>query len=540
VTGRLADAVRALREVIDRAEITGDGLHRASALRSLATIYGLQGSWDQALEMRIASARAHEAIGEGGEAAVEWLAVAGRHTGQSVLNSALDAVRRAGELAGAAGRIDLVVRAKGFEGNLLAMQGDPERGRALTQEALSLALGNNLSGAAAEAYRRLASVLDYASDFTGSRDAYDAAVSYCRDQGDDVNACVCLGCMSFIVYRTGEWKRALDVSREVIDDPLSTPGSSAIAHGITGLIRAARGETRPARKSLVEAQTIARRAQLTFAEIFPDFGLALLAELDGNDEEAVRLHERVLDGWRETQDRHDLVPMFTWQATYFGRLGREHELTQRAEALATMASGTGNPETMGALAHALGEVSLLSGDTGEATRQLVQALELFDRLEIPLEVAITSWRLGCALAAGGEPVGARRHLGNAVRTTRNLGARAVAALIARDLEALGAAGAADGDGGRTGGRTPHGRLGAGGREDSGSPGLPGEPTVTLTDRQREIVRLISDGLTNKEIAEKLFLSPRTVDMHVSRILDRLDCRTRTEAARKAAELGLVE
>lgn len=522
VTGQLRDAVRALREVIDRSQVSGAGTHRANALRALATVHGLEGSWDLALETRIQAARAYEAIGAGDEAAVEWLAVAGRHTGQSLLDSALDAVRRAGELAGSASRIDLVVRAKGFEGNLLAMQGDAATGRGLAQEALSLALGSNLSGAAAEAYRRLASVLDYSSDFAGSRDAYDAAVSYCRDQGDDVNACVCLGCMSFIVYRTGEWKRALEVCREVINDPVSTPGSAVVAHAVLGLIRMARGEMRPARKSLNEARTIARGAQLTFVEIFPDFGLALLAELEGNDDEAMRLHQRVIDGWRETQDRHDLVPVFLWQSTYFGRRGREHEATQRAEALATMAAGTGNPETMGALAHALGEISLLGGDTAEASRQLGQALALLETLDIPLEVAVTSWRLGSALAAHGDREGAVRHLTNAVRTTRNMGARAVAALIAAELEALGAGDAA----------------GARGDGSGATAGHVADPTVTLTARQREIVRLISDGLTNKEIAAKLFVSPRTVDMHVSRILDRLDCRTRTEAARKAAALGL--
>jgi DNA-binding NarL/FixJ family response regulator len=62
----------------------------------------------------------------------------------------------------------------------------------------------------------------------------------------------------------------------------------------------------------------------------------------------------------------------------------------------------------------------------------------------------------------------------------------------------------------------------------------------LTRRQLEVARLIADGLTNKEIAHKLYLSTRTVDMHVANILDRLDCRSRSEAVRKAGELGLLD
>jgi DNA-binding CsgD family transcriptional regulator len=48
------------------------------------------------------------------------------------------------------------------------------------------------------------------------------------------------------------------------------------------------------------------------------------------------------------------------------------------------------------------------------------------------------------------------------------------------------------------------------------------------------------GRTNREVAQELFLSPRTVDMHVRNILRKLDCRSRVEAAHKAAELGLLE
>jgi DNA-binding NarL/FixJ family response regulator len=53
------------------------------------------------------------------------------------------------------------------------------------------------------------------------------------------------------------------------------------------------------------------------------------------------------------------------------------------------------------------------------------------------------------------------------------------------------------------------------------------------------VRLVADGRTNREIAEELFLSPRTIDMHVRNILAKLDCRSRVEASIKAGEAGLL-
>jgi DNA-binding NarL/FixJ family response regulator len=53
------------------------------------------------------------------------------------------------------------------------------------------------------------------------------------------------------------------------------------------------------------------------------------------------------------------------------------------------------------------------------------------------------------------------------------------------------------------------------------------------------MRLVAVGRTNREIAHDLFLSPRTVDMHLRNILRKLDCRSWIEAAGRARELGLV-
>ncbi|AMO22376.1 hypothetical protein GCM10027034_27200 [Ramlibacter solisilvae] len=60
----------------------------------------------------------------------------------------------------------------------------------------------------------------------------------------------------------------------------------------------------------------------------------------------------------------------------------------------------------------------------------------------------------------------------------------------------------------------------------------------LTPRQIEVLRLVSKGHTDKEIARNLQLSPRTVEMHVGRALAALQCHTRAEAVRFAAERGL--
>jgi two-component system, NarL family, response regulator LiaR len=72
--------------------------------------------------------------------------------------------------------------------------------------------------------------------------------------------------------------------------------------------------------------------------------------------------------------------------------------------------------------------------------------------------------------------------------------------------------------------------------------LPGDTTLAqdLTEREREVLKLISHGMTNADIAQTLFLSEGTVRNYVSSILEKLDVDDRTQAAVLALRYGLVE
>jgi DNA-binding NarL/FixJ family response regulator len=62
----------------------------------------------------------------------------------------------------------------------------------------------------------------------------------------------------------------------------------------------------------------------------------------------------------------------------------------------------------------------------------------------------------------------------------------------------------------------------------------------LTDREREVLALIAAGLNNREIAERLIISPATAKSHVSRILLKLDARDRAQLVVIAYQTGLVK
>ena len=66
-----------------------------------------------------------------------------------------------------------------------------------------------------------------------------------------------------------------------------------------------------------------------------------------------------------------------------------------------------------------------------------------------------------------------------------------------------------------------------------------EPYDRLTDREREILKLIADGSTNREIADMLFISVKTVLGHRTKIMEKLDIHNRTELIKYAMRKGLV-
>jgi DNA-binding CsgD family transcriptional regulator len=124
-----------------------------------------------------------------------------------------------------------------------------------------------------------------------------------------------------------------------------------------------------------------------------------------------------------------------------------------------------------------------------------------------------AWRaLGCPY----EAAMARAWSGDDDELRRALGASAAVAVVARRLRERGARGLARGP-------RPATRGNAAG----------------LTEREVEVLALVAAGLRNGQIAERLFLSRRTVDHHVSAILRKLGAGTRGEAASLGIRLGLI-
>lgn len=73
-----------------------------------------------------------------------------------------------------------------------------------------------------------------------------------------------------------------------------------------------------------------------------------------------------------------------------------------------------------------------------------------------------------------------------------------------------------------------------------SPAPAASPHPRLTPREQEVMRLLAEGFTTREIAKRLFISPKTVENHRANIMKKLDLRTTIDLVRQAARLGLID
>jgi DNA-binding CsgD family transcriptional regulator len=174
-----------------------------------------------------------------------------------------------------------------------------------------------------------------------------------------------------------------------------------------------------------------------------------------------------------------------------------------AAALDVIGKSGGRDRVVAFAVAAHGRLALAEGQE-DASQLLQEAVNRFAALGLRLDAARTRLELARSISLSSPQV--------AVDTARH--ARA-------ELEALGAL--RDADAAASFMRS----LGAKGRAGPKAVGL-------LSRREIEVLRLLGEGLTNKKIGERLFISPKTVEHHLSRIYSKLDVTTRAEAATYAA------
>ena len=149
------------------------------------------------------------------------------------------------------------------------------------------------------------------------------------------------------------------------------------------------------------------------------------------------------------------------------------------------------------------------------------AAERWDELHRPYIAAYARWREAEALMAGRDREGASRAASGALTAARRLGS----AWLAEEVESLAARARL--------------QLGDGAEAAAAAARPEADDPFGLTVRERDVLALVAAGATNREIGERLHMAEKTASVHVSRILAKLNVRSRTEAAAVAHRQGLV-
>lgn len=509
--GELADAAAAWEEASVGLDPLADPRLLAEVRRDLAAVYELLGSTERSAAARIEAAELFMSCGAVVEAAGARL-LAAQQVHQARPQEAMALIDAVLESVRTAGRWDLEARAQALQGLVLGMGGHLDKGTEAARAGLALAIAHHDVEAAVRAHWVLGTIANHWADYESAESAFGAAVVLCRTEDIGAAEHLCLSCIALVAYNRGQWTRAEELARGVLQ---SAPRSDAEVHAllVLGLVNAGRGATKRARSLLDRSLVTARRRNLGSTVFQANAALALVDELEGSP--SLR--------WRELLDTPPtaLRMSYGWwlsrAATIAARRGDLAQVYRCADVLPAWVSQFGGVEATAALAHVLGEVLLAEGDPHGAADSFGRALALLSDIDAPHEVAHTRMRAGVALAAAGEREAGVGLLVGAYRTFRQLGARPFWMQASADLELLG-----ERVDQRLDRRAAH-ALAHGG----------------LTRRELEILRLVAVGRTNREIAADLFVSPRTVDMHVRNMLTKLGCRSRTEATSRAHELGLL-
>jgi len=504
-------ALRAAALHFDQAaSLTSEGAPRSRRL--LGAAEALMASGDAAG----ARARAQEATGDGPEAGllVGQLAFFGGRT--SVAEESLEAAWAQGDQLGkralasraaSARAIVAVTRGHTDEVARWATRAGGGPGETAGEGVLAASLGLVMAGRTAEALTGLPETAHdhewtlargvlrmWTDDLAGARDDLVAAAALTHE-GELVQlASHALAFLAEVEYRSGAWADAIAHGERAAGASVEAgrPWDAAFIHGIAARPLLAMGQW-----SRAEAHV---RAVTEVAESTPvELVVACAARARAAQAMALGNHQAALDGVRLAERALNpgepaFFPDGPVEALALVALGRLDEAEAALDAFEARGTAVSRRSSLAQAARARGRFKAASGDLEEAQACLVAGLAGLDGLGMPFEVGQLHLDLGRVLSQAGDHGPARDELELARVELVGLEARPNLLACQRLLDELP---------------------------------IPADPR-RLTPTQAKVAHLVATGLSNRQVAERLSLSTKTVDCHLYRVFKKLQISHRTE------------
>ncbi|MEU1514277.1 AAA family ATPase [Streptomyces sp. NPDC005811] len=420
---------------------------------------------------------------------------------------AYDDAERAVAYARMVGARETELDARQILGSLMVGAGDIEAGLAEMHEVKERALAEDITSVALSVYINLPSELEAVGRSRDAVTLLEEGVAFAGRHGlNDTKAWVC-GNLAESLFSLGRWEESEAASAAVAD----RAGQGVAAQGIHATRRAelslARGDFAEAQRQLAAAQGFFGAQERAAQHHLPLTRIALaLAVAEGRPADARAHLVRALEPGFPPGSQCYAWPLLITAAEAGPDL---------LDALRKAARSVATPAPVWQAHASWLRAELLRAEGRAVPDDWSEVVTAFERLQRPYDLARTRHRLAEALLATGDQDRDRAtellRLAHAV--AGHLGARpltdAVTALAQRARIPL----------------TPR---------TSNDPA----DALGLTSRERDVLRLVCAGRTNRQIAAALFISPKTASVHVSNILAKLGVSGRGEAAALAHRLGV--
>jgi DNA-binding NarL/FixJ family response regulator len=411
--------------------------------------------------------------------------------GEALARDAIAIARRAADR-------DLELSAMSQLGALLVAQGRVPEGIALLDEAMAGCLGGepNMPETVIFASCLTMTACTRCADFERAVQWVRASEALADRLAFPFFYVECRTLHARVLFATGDWARAEETARSAIDMSRG-PGLSYYPEALATL-----AELRLAQGRLEEAERLLDGFEGHHATVEV---IARAHLLRGKPALAAATVRRRLDQIATPTLERGLLEELLGEAEI--AQGERAEAAARGERLVAMAAACGC-QVLLARGHRLRGQALADDDPAAARRHLDLALAGLMHLGMAYEIARTRHLLAQALRDA-EPELAAEEARTALATFEGLGAARDADAAAALLRQLGVKAARSGP----------------------------KRLDTLTKREREVLALLGEALSNPEIARRLFVSRKTVENHVASILAKLGLKSRAEAAAEAARQG---
>ena len=384
-------------------------------------------------------------------------------------------------------------------GSVLVFAGRMDEGWQLLEEAIAKAGQTCQEAEAARGYRMVGSSASELTEYDRAERWLTEGVRYAENAELWNHRHYMASHLAHVQWATGQWDAAAQTAEGALADGREGITTRITAQYVLGYLAMGRGDWEAAGQLLAEALAAGERMAELQRLSPPLWGLAEAARCQGDYDTALTRCERGYRASAEVMDAASLFPYLITGVRAYLALGDVDAAQEWSGRVGAVLTARAIPGALPAIGHGQGLILLARGDTSAAYQAVESARDAWRARRRFWE---GTWAVR-DLAVIASKARRRGEAALLLDETRALAAAAGATTLVDDAERLARA---------------------------WGPGRHVDPWHPLSEREFEVAELVAAGLTNRQIAQRLVVSPKTISAHITHILTKLGAGRRAEIA----------